>query len=75
MFFLLLQQWFTTISLKGAKSKPKILLEGRTKFFFHMSIDAFCFIALTKPFTQNIKGVTERHCLTKGILSQQRIRH
>jgi len=25
-FFLLLQQWFTTISLKGAKSRPKILL-------------------------------------------------
>jgi len=32
------------------------------------SIDTFCFIALTKPITQNIRGVTERHCLTKGIL-------
>jgi len=39
------------------------------------SIDTFCFIALTKFVTQNIRGVTERHCLSKGILSQQRIRH
>jgi len=44
-FFLLLQQWFTTISLKGAKSRPTILLEGRTNKFFHMPIDTFCFIA------------------------------
>jgi len=35
----------------------------------------FCFIALTKSVAQNIRGVTERHCLSKGILSQQRIRH
>jgi len=40
-----------------------------------MSIDTFCFVALTKSVTQNIRGVTERHCLSKGILSQQRIRH
>ena len=73
--FLLLQQWSTTISLKGAKSRPTILLVGRTKKIFHNSIDTFCFIALTKPVTQNVRGVTERHCLTKGILSQQRIRH
>jgi len=31
-FFILLQQWFsTTISLRGAKSRPTILLESRTK--------------------------------------------
>jgi len=40
-----------------------------------MSIDTFCFVALTKSVTQNIRSVTERHCLSKGILSQQRIRH
>jgi len=27
-----------------------------------------------KSVTQNIRDVTERHCLSKGILSQQRIR-
>jgi len=31
--FLLLQQWFSTISLKGDKSRPTILLESRTKRF------------------------------------------
>jgi len=40
-----------------------------------MSIDTFCFIALTKSVTQNIRGVTERHCLKKGMFFQQRIRH
>jgi len=35
----------------------------------------FCFIALRESVTQNSRGVTERHCLSKGILSQQRIRH
>jgi len=74
-FFLLLQQWFSTISLKGAKSRLTILLESHTKSFYHKSTDTFCFIALTKSVTQNIRGVTERHCLSKGILSQQRYRH
>jgi len=45
------------------------------KKIYHKSIDTFCFIVLTKSGAQNIKGVTERHCLTKGILSQQNIRH
>jgi len=31
----------------------------------------FCFIALTKSVTQNIGGVTERHCLQQGILSSK----
>jgi len=30
-------------------------------------------IALTNSVTQNIRGVTERHCLWKEILSQERI--
>jgi len=50
-----------------------ILLESRTKKL--PQIDTFCFIALTKSVAQNNRGVTERHCLSKGILSQQRIRH
>ena len=29
--FIGLNQWFSTFSLKGAKSSPKILLESRTK--------------------------------------------
>jgi len=52
-----------------------ILLEIRTNKLYHNSIDMFCFIALTKSVAQNIRGVTERHCLSIGILSQQRIRH
>jgi len=40
------------------------------KKFYHKSIDTFCFIALTWSATQNIRGVTERHCLSKKILSQ-----
>jgi len=59
-FFFLLQHWFPTISQKEAKSRPVILSESRAKKFFHKSIDAFCFIALTKDCTQNIRGVTER---------------
>jgi len=73
-FFLLLQQWFSTVSLKGAKSILAILLESRTKNFTTSQL-TFCFIALTKSVTQNITGVTERHCLSKGILFQQRLRH
>jgi len=64
-FFLLLQQ-FSIILLKGAKSRPRILLESLTKMFYHKSIDTV---------TQNLRGVTDRHCLSKAILSQQRIRH
>jgi len=42
---------------------------------FTTSIDKFSFIALSKSITQNIRDVTKRHCLSQGILSQQRIRH
>jgi len=52
-----------------------ILLESRIKKFFHKSIDSFCLFAQTQPVTQNIRGVAERHRLSKGILSQQRTRH
>ena len=37
---------------------------------YHKSIDTFFFIAPTKFVTQIIRGVTERHCPSKGILSQ-----
>jgi len=50
-------------------------LESHTNKFYHKSINMFCFIALTMSVAQNIRGVTERHCLPKGILLQQRIRH
>jgi len=40
-----------------------------------MSTHTFCFIALMKSVTQNIRGDTERHCLSKEFLSQQKIRH
>jgi len=33
MFILLLYQWFSTILLKGSKSRPTILLESCTKKF------------------------------------------
>jgi len=75
MFFLFLQQWFSTILMKGVKYRPMILFEGRTKSFYHKSIDTFCFIALTKSVTQNTRGVTGSHCLPKGIFSQQRYIH
>jgi len=44
------------------------MLETRTKNY-HKSIDTFCFIALTESVTLIIRGVTERHCPSKGILS------
>jgi len=52
MFFL--QQWFSNIPLKETKCRPTILLEPHKKFY-HESIDWFCFIALTKSVTQNIR--------------------
>jgi len=50
-------------------------LDSRTRKFYNKTIDKFCFIVLTKSVTQNCRGVTERHCPSKGILSQQRFRH
>jgi len=45
------------------------------KKFYYKSTDTFCFIALTKSVAQNFRSVTERHCLSKGILFQRRLRH
>jgi len=42
------------------------------KKFYHKTIDAFCFIALTKSVTPNFRGVTERHCPSKGTLSRSK---
>jgi len=76
MFFLYLQQCFSTISLKGAKSRPAILLESRTKKLPPSHLTRFVlFYCTNDAATQNIKGVTERHGLSKRILSQQRIKH
>ena len=47
-------------AVQGAKSRPTILLDSRTKIFCHKSIDTFCFFALTKSVSQNIRCVTER---------------
>ena len=60
--FFLLQQWFSTVSLNVAKSRPTILSEPGKKFS-QTSIDTFSFFALMNTLTQNIRGVTERHCL------------
>jgi len=43
-FFLLLQQWFSTISLKGVKFRPTILLESRTESFTTSQLT--CFVLL-----------------------------
>jgi len=55
---------------EGNQMQTYVLLGCGTKKLFHKSIDKFCFTSLTKSVTQNIRGVTERRCLTKGILSQ-----
>jgi len=54
-----------------AKCRPTVLLDSRTNNFYHKSIDTFCFVALKKSVAQNIRGVTERHCVSKGILPSQ----
>ena len=51
-----------------------ILLESRTKKFYHKSIDRFCFIAPTKSVTQNIRGVTERLLRAAQRMLESRIR-
>jgi len=57
---------------EGSQIRRTILLEGRTKNFFHKSLDTFCFIALTKSVTQNIRGVTKRHCLNPFLEKNRR---
>jgi len=70
-FFLLLQQWFSTISLKGAKSRPTNFQRAAQKILPQDNY-TFCFTALTKSVTPNFRGVTERHCPSKGILSRSK---
>jgi len=38
------EQWFSTFSLKGAKSNIQFCYRATVKFY-HKSIDMFCFIA------------------------------
>ena len=46
-----------------------LVREPHKKFYHvHKSNGMFCFIALAKSVTQNIRGVDERHCLSKGML-------
>jgi len=40
-----IRQWFSTFSMKGAKSRSTILWESRTKKFSCQLIHTFCFIA------------------------------
>jgi len=40
-FFLLLQQWFSTTALKGAKSRHTILFESRIKKFYASQLTRF----------------------------------
>ena len=53
---------------EGSQIQTYEFLESRTKIFYHKTIDTFCFIALTESVTHNFRGVTERHCSSKGIL-------
>jgi len=43
------------------------MLENSTKIFSTSQFTRFVLFALTKSVTKNIRDVTERHCLTKGI--------
>jgi len=60
---------------EGSQIQTYEFLESGTKTFYHKTINTFYFIALTTPVTQNLRGATERHCPSKGILSQQIFRH
>jgi len=58
---------------EGSQIQTYEFLKSRTKNFTTKELTRF--IALTKSVTQNFRGVTERHCPWKGILSQQRFVH
>ena len=66
----------TTVVLKhfaeGSQIQSYEFFVSRTKEFYHKTIDTFCFIVLTMSVTPNFRGVTERHCPSKGILSRSR---
>jgi len=60
--------------VEGSQMQTYDFVREPHKKFCHKSIDTFCFIALTRSATQNIRDVNERHSLSKKILYQQRIR-
>jgi len=60
-----LKWWFSTFLLKGAKSRPTILLESYTKNFTHMSIDIFKQGLLDTILAFSLKDCREPH---KGYL-------
>jgi len=51
-----ISQWFSTFSLKAAKSKSTILWECRIKKFLMQVISHVLFCCRTKSVTQNIRG-------------------
>jgi len=72
-FFILdIQKWFSTFLLKGAKSRPTILFEIRTKEILTKINWHILFYCSMKYVTQNIRGVIER-LLGQIIIIQQEI--
>jgi len=67
-------RWLPTTALnhfdEGNQMQTYDLVREPHKKFYHVhkSNGMFCFIALAKSVTQNIRGVDERHCLSKGML-------
>jgi len=59
LFSLSRKQWFSTISLKGAKFRLTTLLESRCKEILTQVNRHILFYSRTKSFTQIIKGVIE----------------
>jgi len=56
-----LYQWFSTFSLKGATSRPTILLESlNQKFLTHFNLHVF--FSRTKSVTQNIRRFIKKDC-------------
>jgi len=63
----------TTVDLnhfaEGSQIQIYDFVWGLHKKIYLKLNDTFYFIELTKSFTQNIRCITERHCLSKEILS------
>jgi len=49
---------------EGNQIQTCSFVRGLHKKFYDLSTDKFCFIAMTKSVTQNIRGVTERYYLS-----------
>jgi len=56
---------------EGSQIQTYKFLEPHKKIY-HKTIDTFCFTPLTKSVTPNFRGVTERHCPSKRILSRSK---